>query len=188
MTNPDMPLGSIIDASVPVTAESFDVEEWLAGVRPTRRAVTLYGRSDVLAEMDVLAYRIEQLPADADAEELIDEFETLRAQFLQGRTFVVEGRSGEWRDEFEREARERLGFRKGSGTAAQRRSLLLELLAAQIVVPEVSADQLAKLAAANEGELSKLLVAQTFANQQVAESSKVVTLDFSSRRSGASRG
>lgn len=187
MTNPDMPLGSITDASTAVTAESFDVDEWLAGVRPTRRAVTLYARADLLARMDEIAYRVERMPDGDEVDALVDEFEELRAEFLAGRTFVVEGRSAEWRDEFKRDAKERLGVRKGDGTTDQKRAILLAMLAEQIVSPVVTAEQLERLNDVNAGELSKLLVAQTFANEQVAEASKVVTLDFSSRRSAASR-
>lgn len=186
MTNPDVPLGASVDVAPELTPETFDVTEWLAGVRPTRRAVTLYASGHVLARMDQIADRINRLPNGAEVDELVAEFEELKAQFLDGRTFVIEGRSSEWRGEFTRVAKERLGM-KGDGTPEQRRTVMLEMLAEQMVSPVVTVEQLDRLGDANEGELSKLLVAQTFANEQLAEASAVVTLDFSSRRSGASR-
>lgn len=34
--------------------ETFELEKWIAGVQPVKRAVTVYARPDLIAEMDVL--------------------------------------------------------------------------------------------------------------------------------------
>lgn len=191
-TNEDLPLGADTPLDTTPTAPTnpadFDVDSWLAGVRPTRRSVLLYDRADLLARLDTLATHIESLPDGDEADELIDEFDRVKAEFTDGRWFTVEGRSKEWEAEFRREELTRLGVKRGSeGSARQRTKVLLAQLAEQIVDPPVTAEQLEQLNEANAGELNKLVVAMTFANNQVAEASSVLKLDFSSRRSVTTR-
>lgn len=40
-----------------LTVDGFNLEQWVAGVRPTRRATVVYARADLLAQIDVLAER-----------------------------------------------------------------------------------------------------------------------------------
>lgn len=176
----------VADVSAEQTPEDFDFAAWLEGVRPTRRAVTLYQRADVIAELEALAERIESLPDGPEVDEAVDRFDALKDEFHHGRVFVVEARSPEWVEHFQAEARKALGV-KGEPTQAQDARVLFEQLAAQIVTPRVDADQLERLQNVNAGEFNKLAAALGFANRQVAQSAGVLKLDFTSRRS-AKRG
>ena len=176
----DEPLSAApADASEPVAdAEDFDVADWLSGVRPTRRAVRLYPRGDLVAGMEDLAQRIEQLPDGPEVDALIDEAEALRAEFYaSGRLFVVEARSPEWGTELEKQC-------KADGLDAQ--ETLWRRLAAQTVIPTISAEQVATLYETAPGEAAKLINAVNLANAQVAETG-VAQRDFSQRRSGNRR-
>lgn len=182
----DEPLGGpdySTDATAPLPEpEEFDFAAWLAGVRPTRRAVKLYARADVLARME----EISQLVEDADDEQagaLVDEFDALKAAFENsGRWFVVEARSSEWVEDFRRVYKRDHGI-KGEPGDRQRIAIILAQLAEQIVSPAgVTAEMLERLHDTNAGELNKLVVAVTMANDQVAQSAGVLKLDFSSRR------
>ena len=190
-TDDDSPLGGFAVTDVTPALpepEDFDVDAWLAGVRPTRRAVVLYARADILARLDEIDARVRSLPDGDEVDALIDEFEALRAEYRDGRPFVVEGRSPEWVEHFKRTALADLGVRKGDGTREQRVEVMMAQLAEQIVSPEgLTVEHLQALNERNAGELNKLVVAMTFANNQVAEAAEVLTLDFSSRRSGTGR-
>ena len=177
----------IIDATEPPEVEDFDFDAWLAGVRPTRRSVKLYGRADLIGRMEEIAAQIEDAVGD-DAEDLIDEFETAKDAFdASARWFVVEARSPEWVDDFHRTRARAIGIKKGEPGERQKQQILLEQLAEQIVSPTgITPQALVTLLDRNAGELNKLIVAMTFANTSVAESAKVLTLDFSSRRPGGS--
>lgn len=182
----DEPLGGTdysTDATAPLgAAEDFDFASWLAGVRPTRRAVRLHARADVLARLEEIAGLIEDAD-DERAEALVDEFEALKAAFeASGRWFVVEARSVEWVEDYRRTIRRDRGI-KGALSDKEKMAVLLEQLAEQIVTPVgVTADMLTNLHATNSGELNKLIVAMTMANDQIAQAAQVLTLDFSSRR------
>ena len=180
----DIPLGSTRDASAPLPSpEDFDIAGWLSGVRPTRRAVKLYARADVLARMEEISGTVADLPDD-EIDDLLAEFEQLREAFeASARWFVVEARSPEWVEDYQRTAKQAMGIKKDPGER-QKVAILLGQLAEQIVTPEgVEVAHLERLHEVNAGELNKLVVAMTMANGQVAESAKVLTLDFSSRRS-----
>lgn len=183
----DEPLGIVRNVTPDLPEpENFDLDAWLDGVRPTRRAVLLYGRSDVIARMEEIAGTIEDAD-DAEADELVDEFERLKAAFLgSGRWFVVEGRSPEWVDDYRRAAKKELGSKKDDLTERQKVRVLLGQLAQQIVTPQgVTVAALERLHETAPGELNKLIVAMTYANEQLSGTAKVLSMDFSSRRSGA---
>lgn len=176
----DQPIG--IDATnSDISVDDFDFGSWLAGVRPTRRAVQLYARGDLVARLDELEGRIDAA-TDDEVDELLEEFERLRAEFRDGRWFIVEARSPEWVEEYRKRA-----TGKGKLSDAGRIRIVVGQLAEQIVQPQVSAEQLAVLYDRNPGELNKLVVAMTFANNQVAETAGSLTRDFSSRRSDGTR-
>ena len=176
----DQPIG--IDAtSSDRSVDDFDFGSWLAGVRPTRRAVQLYARGDLVARLDELEGRIDAA-TDDEADDLLEEFERLRAEFRDGRWFIVEARSPEWVEEYRKRH-----TGKGKISEAGQVQILIGQLAEQIVQPRVTAEQLSTLYDRNPGELNKLVVAMTFANNQVAESAGSLTRDFSSRRSGSTR-
>lgn len=178
-----------VDVPVQTNPEDFDFPAWLEGVRPTRRGVRLYSRADIIARLEHIADEIDAAPEDANVNDLIDEAERLQATWRDGIVWVViEKRSSEWLDAFREEGAKRLGVTlndKGEvGDKDKATRLMFEQIAAQIVEPEgFTADHLERLYQANEGEVTKLLVTTRRVNNELAESAKVVTRDFSQRRS-----
>lgn len=178
-------LTDIIDSTPDVgEPEHFDLGAFIAGVRPTRRSVRLYARADLIGDLERIAERIDSLPDGAEVDGLVAEAVRLQAEFeASGVWFTVEKRSSEWVEHFRRDAAARLGV--SDETAEGRIVLLLHQLAAQIVTPVgVTYAHVRALMDSNEGELNKLVVALTAANEQIAERARAVTLDFSQRRSG----
>ena len=187
------PLDSSIDITVAPTVDDFDFQDWLEGVRPTRRAVRLYARADLIGRMEEIAGEAADAEKLGDSDALaglVDEMETLRETFdASAHWFVVEARSPEWVDDFHRIRARDMGVRKGEPGERQKQQILLEQLAEQIVTPTgVTAEALAVMLDRSAGELNKLIVAMTFANQQVADSAGVLKLDFSSRRPAVTPG
>lgn len=178
-------LTEIVDSTPDVgEPEGFDLGAFIAGVRPTRRSVKLYGRADLVGVLEQLAERIDALPDGPEVDGLIAEAERAQAAFLaSGVWFTVEKRSSEWVERFRTDTAARLGV--SAETPEGRIALLLHQLAAQIVAPAgVTYAHLRALMDTNEGELNKLVVALTAANEQLADRARAVTLDFSQRRSG----
>lgn len=187
-----------VDVTETQTVEDFDFESWLAGARPTRRAVKVYGRADLVAQMDEVAggYR-DDLPA-ARKREIAGEVERLKGEFeASGRWFVLEARSSEWQDRFRKDTAKSLGVDIASEdtpleelTHAQvdaRRVVTLHQAAAQVASPSgVTPEGLARLGEINEGELNKIIVAAVMANSKTAQSADVLTRDFSPKPSGKS--
>ncbi len=178
-----------VDASVATNPEDFDFPAWLEGVRPTRRGVRLYSRADVIARLEQVADEIDAAPEGAAVNALIDEAEALQDTWRAGVVWVVvEKRSTEWLDDFRERGAKRLGVTlDGDGECddkAKAQRLMFEQIAAQIVEPEgFTADHLERLYQANEGEVAKLMNVTRRVNSDLAESSSVVTRDFSQRRS-----
>jgi len=189
----DMSLGElpVVESTTPPIGPpaDFDLDAWLSGVRHTRRSVKLFGRADGLARMEQIAELVEASPEDDNVDALVDEFEVLQRNIRDsGVWFTVEGRSSEWVRHFRDTTAETLGVKLTSDSDApanhDRVLVLLHQLADQIVEPAITVKQLQKLLDTSEGELNKLVVAMRFANDQLPESAEVLTLDFSSRRSG----
>lgn len=176
-----------VDVSPSPVPESFDMAEWLAGVRPTRRAVRLFPNAHLVAELDKLADEIDSMPADADVDPLIDRFEALRQQYNDGVWFTVEKRSTEWLRAFRARVAEAEGLDLKASDLEARAAAEIRVghavAAACIVEPKMTADQFAALSEANEGEAAKLVNLVNIVNDKLAESSEVLTRDFSRRRS-----
>lgn len=163
--------------------QDFDLAAFIGGVRPTRRSVRIHARADLIGRLEQIADRIDALPDGAEVDALIDEAERMQAEFAAGVWFTIEKRSSEWVKHFRDDTAKTYGLDPESEDG--RVSLLLHQLAAQIITPSgVTYDHLRAMFDTNEGELNKLIVALTMANEQIAEAAKVVTLDFSRRRSG----
>lgn len=192
----------IVDASPAIDAEDFDFEEFLSGVRPTRRAVKVYARADLVAQMEEVAggFR-DDLPAQAK-KKVLAEITALREQFeASGRWFVAEARSAEWVEKFREDASKTAGD-TGSLDAAEddltpeqiraRQRVTLMQAAAQVVSPKgVTTEGLERLGEVAPAELNKIIAAVTFANRQSAASAQVLSRDFSpapSAKSGQRRG
>lgn len=180
-TTPDLPAPT-----------DFDMESFIAGVRPTRRSVKLFPQAHLVARLEQIATLIDEAPADADVDALVDEFEQVKQQFRDGVWFTVEKRSQEWVERFRLDAEKQLGLKRttdngdGEKTLSNEDALAISMhqLAAQIVVPEhVTFEQLNTLRETNEGEASKLMACMLNVNNQLAQASQVLTRDFSARRS-----
>lgn len=191
-----------VDVTPGVDAEDFDFEAFLSGVRPTRRAVKVYARADLVAQMEEVAggYR-DDLPAQAK-KKVLAEVTRLRDEFeASGRWFVAEARSSEWVEKFREDATKKAGdtgpldAEQDDLTEAQksaREKVTLMQTAAQVVSPSgVTVDGLERLGDIAPAELNKIIAAVTFANRQSAGSAQVLTRDFSqghSAKSGQRRG
>ncbi len=178
------------DTSADVEVEDFDFDAFLAGVRSTRRSTKVYARADLVATMEELAQAYEDSTVAAERTRIINEFDKARDDFhASGRWFTVEKRSGEWVEKFRADTAKRLGLNLGDGEDDKgdpdaQMTALLHQLAEQVVVPSgVTYEGLRRLYDVNEGELNKLIVAGAMANQQQAESAKVVSPGFSLRPS-----
>src|SRR5690606_37209658 len=165
-----------VDVTPDVTAEDFDIDAFVAGVRPTMRAVKIYARPDLLAPITELEARIQHHDAqveageapETDRDEMIDEIEELQDQFFaSGKWFHVRGRSDSWRE----------GTKKTLKKAgASDNDATLEMVAASIVTPTgVTKKHLKAIQEVNEVEVKKLVVAWTMACHQPAK----ITAPFS---------
>ena len=176
----------------PEKPEDFDFEQFLAGFRRTRRTVTLYQRPDLIGEMERIADLIDMQPDDADVSDLVDQFEAVRAEFTRGTPVTIEGRSMEWIEEFQKAEETTLPLPEDATPeqhAERNITVTLRQMVAQIVDPQgFTVDALRSLQETNPAEVNKLLTAMTYANVSVPESAKVLTRDFSQRRSAARRG
>lgn len=142
-------------ASLPLVPEKFDLAAWIAGVRPARRATTIYARPDLLADLDLLAERYALTsPASPDRPALEQQMRGLREQVeASGLDIIVEARSEELRQTMA-QALEKDGL-KATDIDYQ-----LAMIASQIIQPvgldsatlktlyEISPVQVAKIAQA----------------------------------------
>lgn len=188
----------VVDTTPPIDADDFDFGEFLDGARPNHRSVKLYMRPDLIGRMEELAAQIVDDHNVGDDDPRVAEFTSTREAFLDsGRWFTVQARSGEWVEAKRKALAKRFGCEiKSDGTLSdgKRRTEALsaittELLAEQIVFPTrgVSAERLAALAERSPTEFRKLLVAQGMANSSLAETAKVMTVDFSRAPSTATQ-
>lgn len=188
----------LVDVSPELDPEDFDFDAFLEGARPFRRAVRLFMRADLIAELDELGARIMNAPKGTDTKALVARFDSIKAAFYaSGRWFVLETRSAEWVEEQRRTMVKEFGLslkKDGSVGDGPRRDEALEamtheLLRRQVVTPTgVTRDGLAKLAERSPGEYRKLLVTQGFVNANLAERSGVLTVDFSRGPSATTEG
>lgn len=84
---------------LPLEPEKFDLAAWIAGVRPARRATTVYARPDLLADLDLLAERYALTsPASPDRPTLEQQMRDLRERVeASGLDIIVEAHSEELR-------------------------------------------------------------------------------------------
>lgn len=190
------------DTSPPLDVATFDLGAWVRGVRPTRRTVKLYLRSDLLGALDELGDRIESAGDTVNVDADVDEFERLRQEYLADFTYwTVEGRSSEWVskcwDESVKAHRITLDRAGNARNDTDKVTLLLDQLAGQVVevkTPDgqvqqgVSAEVLRELFNGNERELNKLAYAMADCNQNPGDRATVLTKDFSQRSSTARSG
>lgn len=168
------------DATEKYNAKDFDFAAFVAGIRPTRRAVTIYSRGDLAAERDLLRARIaesEDVGAPAkDRAEMRKRLKEITQEIAdESIDVVVEGRSSEW----VRRLNEAL-VKDGVEDLAVRTS---HIIAEQTVEPGgVTAELLEQIRKVSEPQWAALSHATQAANQ-----GEGVAPDFSRGRSATSR-
>ena len=159
----DEPLGTVAEPEEPESRditrepdpEDFDFDEFIAGVRPGRRAVRVTMRPDLMGERDQIALRAQELGDDdeEEAEALFARFREITEQIKGSqRDFVVEARS----DIRAKAIMKQVGSEPGKKASQTERdewedAVMEARLADAIVVPSnVTAKGLRKLREANE--------------------------------------
>jgi len=113
-----------------LTVDTFDLEKWINGVTPVERACTIYGRADLLAQLDLMRDRIraarragkDTKSLEGQAQHLADEVEASALDV------VVQGWSPERREEYHQALKDQ--------GITDNLELGLHMVAAQIVKPE----------------------------------------------------
>lgn len=165
----DTPEPESVDVTPDVTAEDFDIEAFVSGARHARRAVRIYSRPDLLADIEIAERAVEIARRKGeDVEALESDLDDLcRALVDSGRWFHVEGRSDAWRSNVAKDVRKRGGSKE---------DIVLEQVAQSIVTPSgVTSDHLRRLQEIDEAQIKGLVVAWTLACQQPTK----VTAPFS---------
>ena len=178
--NPDETLGKTVADGIrdvtpedALSVEKFDFAAFVAGAKPTRRAVTLYARGDLRASLDRTAEDID-LAEKAGDKKRAGELRKQGQQILDEMTapgsvidVVVEGRSDDWVKDFN-DALEKDGVEDDTEKVMRR-------VAAQVVEPEgVTYELLESFRQVAEPQVKRLVVAVSMANSQPVE----VTADF----------
>lgn len=169
VTAPDASLADPTDirpldpaAPLPLEPEKFDLAAWIAGVRPARRATTVYARPDLLADLDLLAERYALTsPASPDRPTLEQQMRDLREQVeASGLDIIVEARSEELRQTMA-QALEKDGL-KATDIDYQ-----LAMIASQIIQPVgLDSATLKTLYEINPVQVAKIAQAATAANTE----------------------
>lgn len=147
-----------VTGSADLNPKAFDVADWLAGVQPVRRSHTMHARADLVAQVDELAalemvtHASQRAPIVAEAVELTEQIKA------SGITFVVEGKTATWETAF-RKTLDEAGIKDNVERS-------LRQMAAQVVEPTVTYDDLAFLAEHREAELARMLDLMTEANHR----------------------
>lgn len=146
-----------------LTPEGFDLAAWLAGMRPARRATTIYARPDLLADIDVLAERLQVARAagdDVEAARLATQVGRLRQEVADSALDVVVQATSE-----ERRAalREQAGIKDSEQVSVDQ---ALALIAAHVVAPEgLDVDALRMIHQASPTQVEKIARAIQVVNQ-----------------------
>lgn len=149
-------------APLPLEPEKFDLAVWIAGVRPARRATTVYARPDLLADLDLLAERYALTsPASPARPALEQQMRDLREQVeASGLDIIVEAHSEELRQTMA-QALEKDGM-KATDIDYQ-----LAMIASQIIQPDgLDSATLKKLYGISPVQVAKIAQAATAANTE----------------------
>jgi hypothetical protein len=163
------------------TPQDFDFDAWLEGAERPERAVTVYQRASLIADLDALEAQI--IAADEDGEDvdgpsvgggvgkLRAEYAKLARQFHESAlTFRVQGRDEAQKAELV----------KANGDAVKRGEFGYVVLADAIMSPRVTAEQLKRLAEkVGEVQFNQLAVAYQKASNDIP----AVSADFLPKRS-----
>lgn len=183
----------IEDATEEQDAEDYDFLAFVRGVRPTRRAVTIYQRGDMRELIDVLEEKIRVAKmAGADTAEDERLLADAAAEVLgSGRRVVVEARSSDWVKQFRKDMKARGIDPFNKKASDEGRSVMMtkyvnELIAGHIVYPTtgISAEAIAALAENSETEVDMLHRAVRAADGQRAVSPDFLQQPYGDTRSG----
>ncbi|HHU10589.1 MAG TPA: hypothetical protein GXZ60_11330 [Intrasporangiaceae bacterium] len=145
------------DKNSDLDPKGFDLAAWISGVQPVRRRVTVYGRGDLQAEIDELS-RAEALARGADRKRLEERLVELTAELQDsGVVFEIEGRTSTAVTTVAKALRD-------GGVPDE--DIDLGLLAAQIVAPQVTLEQLRDLRAKREADVLRLASVAADANSR----------------------
>lgn len=155
----------IEDVTEEQSEEDYDFLAFVQGVRPTRRAVTIYQRNDMRELIDALEEKIKV--GKMAGEDTSEDEELLReaaAEILgSGRRVVVEAKSSDWVQQFRKDMKARGvdPFNKKASDDGRRVMMakyVNEYIAAHIVHPTqgITAEAVAALGEGNEQEAEKL--------------------------------
>lgn len=183
MTENSTDVADIDDDSPELDPATFDLDAWISGATSTVRAVTLYQRPDLMAEVDDLTRQLrvaEAIPdedrgmADASPQGIRSRLEQVAKQFeASALVFKVAGRSDA--------ARERLAKRLKKQGVTDEYEVILHQLADAVVEPKgVTVEFLRTLGERSEAQLKMLGAASSLANHQPPR----VDVPFSSASSG----
>lgn len=166
----------------------YDVAEYAAGIRPGQRSVMIQPRPDLYPNLQRVVRGIQSATDDADVDDLIDEYERIKAQMLV--EWVVERRSPEWVKEFYAKAAEELEIEgkngatdvaRGDFTYDQAIEVSMRMILAQTLQP--AGWDLARLRDLYKAAPEQLdLLADAVAKVNAGHTEEL-TLDFSQRRS-----
>ena len=195
----DAPTVDIEDTSPDVQPEDFDPAAFLKGVRSQRRAVKIFTRPDLLAELEHVVNELDSLPAAAQngkaAAELRKKGAQLQADFIgSGVWWELEERSEDWIERTQEQAvadlgvdveinhNAPLGDQGIPGNVVRR--IMIRQLQGQVVTPSgVTVDMLEEMYQRIPTEVFKLFTAMAVVNASQAQRSGLLTRDFSQRRS-----
>lgn len=174
-----------VDVSPELDPATFDVEAFLNGMLPARRAVRVYFKGHLAADMDRLADEIERCGDAAEREALSARAEALMAEFNAASVVVtVEARSAEAITARHKALAKMHGvtFTK-AGTFEGPDDAVCQVvfgqLAEQIVAPKMTGDQLARLYKFAPYEVSKIQTAARAAGTQALDdATRQLTRDF----------
>lgn len=184
----------IEDATEAPDEEDYDFLAFVQGVRPTRRAVTIYQRNDMREQIDTLEEKIKVAQkAGEDTSEDEELLAEAAAEIMgSGRRVIVEARSSDWMGDFRKKMKARGIDPYNKKASDEARTMMMgkyinELIAAQIVYPTtgISADSIAALAKNSETEVDQLHRAVKMVNSQRGVSPDFLQAHSESSRSGS---
>lgn len=187
MTDTEMSLGETADdirdvtPATAMTPEGFDLQAWIAGARPSRRATTVFARPDLLASIDVLSERVAVARAAEDTAEvatLVAQIRDLRDQLAASALDVVVEATSE---KVRADLREALGIKEGEPVTQEQ---TIGFLAAHIVEPSgFDAEMLARFTEVSPTQVAKIAAAVRVAN----DTAPAIPAPFSSASSNGRR-
>jgi len=167
-----------------VNPDGFDLGAWIAGVRPVQRTASLNIGGWMLAKLDALEARIDAAPENENVDDLIDEFDRVRGLCEAGAVeFKIEAWTRDHVLKFQEDTARELGVsvKDPDGVAL----IGLYQCAAQTVSPKITAQDLLGMSVVGgvENELSEFIAKVLAANNETVRTARVMTRDFSRRRS-----